>query len=63
MDEVTKIRVDYATMTEKVDNLCEKVDKIDNKIDNLDKRYAGRWVEVVAVGMLIAILAQIAVSS
>ncbi len=59
MDEVTKIKINHASMSEKLDNLCTKVDKIDTKLDNLDKKYAGRWVELVAVGALIGILAQL----
>ncbi len=60
MDEVTKIKINHASMSEKLDNLCTKVDKIDSKLDNLDKKYAGRWVEVIAVVALAGMLIQIA---
>jgi len=57
-----KLEIYYSTMNEKLDNLCDKVDKIDKKLDLQEKRFAGRWVEVVAVGALVTIIAQLALS-
>jgi len=58
-EDITKIKVDYASMSQKLDNLYQKVDNMDKKIDGMDKKYAGKWIEIVAVGALIGILAQI----
>ncbi len=64
-DELTKIKIENATMAEKLDNLCEKVDKIDNNLSEYIKyerkreqqmknNFAGKWVEGLTLGMLLA---------
>jgi len=72
-NKTQSLEIYYATMSENLDNLCDKVDKIDKKLDSQEikltkrldlqeKKFAGRWVEVVAVGALVTIIAQLALS-
>ena len=47
----------------KLDNhICEQrqdFDKVLSKLDDLDKKFAGKWVEKVSIGLLISIFASI----
>lgn len=65
--EITQLKVNYATMAEKIDNLCEKVDNIDVKLTTyiaherareIDMRnnFAGKWTEPLVIAILISIV-------
>ncbi len=69
-EEITKIKIENATMAEKLDNLCNKVDNLDDKLSDYIKyeksreaemknNFAGKWVEAVAMGALLAGIAAI----
>ncbi len=62
--EITNLKINYATMAEKIDNLCDKVDNIDTKLTSyiaherarekeMKNSFAGKWVEGVAVGTIL----------
>ncbi len=68
--EITKLKINYATMAEKIDNLCSKVDNIDVKLTtyiaherarerDMKDNFAGKWVEplvkMMSVGFALAL--------
>ncbi len=65
--EITKLKINYATMAEKIDNLCEKVDNIDTKLTtyiaherareiSMKDNFAGKWTEPLVLAVLMAIV-------
>lgn len=65
-DEITKLKINYATMSEKIDNLSSTVCRIETKLDDyvkkdearfelfrreLDSRYASKRIERIVDGL------------
>lgn len=65
--EINKMKEGYAKMSANLNNLSEDVKRIEAKIDKfidkeerkereLNSKYAGKWVEKVTIGLLVAVL-------
>jgi len=70
----TKYETKYEVMAEQLKNLCKTQEELkdnlekyitedrawkDAFIEKLDKKYAGKYIEVISIGALIAIITQI----
>ena len=59
-EKINKLEINYATMEEKVDNLCDTTKRIENKLDGFIKEskdcFAAKWVEKGMTGFIGALL-------
>lgn len=71
MEDINKLKIDFATMSKQLEHLDEANNRIEEKLDNyiaedklwkkefcdqLDKKYASKYVEAIVKGMVAILL-------